>query len=417
MVVETQNITEFSIAAWAVLNVEEKLDKLNKRAKRLKMEPLTFEIVKRWSKPTNETYLDGSPKMIEMCDLRVVGAKPTLSGYQLLGRIDHNGFKDGSANLLLGEVPESYRKAAPNCDHCGKTRKRKDTFVFRNDNKELALVDGSGARAANWGFVQVGRSCLKDFFDRPVSSLLAFCDFVAEISSWDEEGFSGGCAPTDMVDYLAAVKCAIRTCGWLSAGAARDLGLRPTKYDAWEILNPPRSYGSDKAFPEAGDFEYAQKALAWIRELPEADRSSGYMANLWASCQNSYLSTKQDGIVASLVGAAYPRYLNKEVERKQRASEGDLPTSEHMGSLGERLKGMNVSICQEPRYFPNDYEGTTLLKFRDKKGNDFTWFASGDRMLLELGTELELTGTVKKHDIYNGRAYTVLNRCKIDTKQ
>jgi hypothetical protein len=414
--VETQsNITELSIAAWAVSNVEEKLAKINKRAKRLKMAPITFEVVKRWEKETGKVYLDGTKQKIEMCDLRIVGQKPTLSGFQLLGRIDHNGFKDGSANLLLGDIPETYRKAAPDCDHCKKARNRKDTFIFRNEFFGQPSLFGVSEKLE---FIQVGRSCLKDFFDRSVSSLLAYCDFVAEIAQWDEDSFGGGGrAPTDIVAFLAATRCAVRTSGWMSATAAREQGGGSTRDEAWMILNPPKApYNEGIPKPVAEDYEYAQKALKWVRELPEADRSFGYMANLWASCLNCYLGKRQDGIVASLVGAAFPRAMEKEVERKRRASEGDLPTSAHMGSIGERLKGMNVSLSHEPRYFPNDYAGTTLLKFRDANGNDFTWFASGDRTLWDVGTELELTGTVKKHDSYKGRDFTVLNRCKIQAK-
>jgi hypothetical protein len=46
--------------------------------------------------------------------------------------------------------------------------------------------------------------------------------------------------------------------------------------------------------------------------------------------------------------------------------------------------------------------------------NVITWFCSGAGLDddIEIGDTLLLTGTVKKHQVYNGVKQTVLNRCK-----
>lgn len=57
------------------------------------------------------------------------------------------------------------------------------------------------------------------------------------------------------------------------------------------------------------------------------------------------------------------------------------------------------------------YGHTDIVKFRDSKGNLFTWFASG-YTYLEREDRISIKGTVKKHDEYRGVKQTVLTRCK-----
>lgn len=57
------------------------------------------------------------------------------------------------------------------------------------------------------------------------------------------------------------------------------------------------------------------------------------------------------------------------------------------------------------------YGHTDIVKFRDLKGNLFTWFASG-YMNLERGDRMSIKGTVKDHDTYRGVKQTILTRCK-----
>ena len=59
------------------------------------------------------------------------------------------------------------------------------------------------------------------------------------------------------------------------------------------------------------------------------------------------------------------------------------------------------------------YGHTDIVKFRDLKGNLFTWFASGYTDL-ERGDRISIKGTVKNHDTYRGVKQTILTRCKFN---
>jgi hypothetical protein len=65
------------------------------------------------------------------------------------------------------------------------------------------------------------------------------------------------------------------------------------------------------------------------------------------------------------------------------------------------------------RPIEGDYGTTYLYTLReDATGNVFKWFASREALGDATGRTLQLQGTVKKHEEYNGLKSTVLTRCK-----
>lgn len=83
-------------------------------------------------------------------------------------------------------------------------------------------------------------------------------------------------------------------------------------------------------------------------------------------------------------------------------------TSEFIGSVGERLRALDV-ILKESKYLDSyGYYIHTFL-YGD---NLLSWSTSKD-LEFEVGDEVELTGTVKAHKIFAGNKVTYLNRCII----
>lgn len=406
---------------WAL---EDKIAKLNRRAAKLRLAEVTITEI---SREVRKEYVGRNAlgekvyRSRTWITLDVSGDKPVLPGWTLVGAIDHSDTHDGSLNILRaarGEtVPESYRHARPGCDHCGTTRWRRDTFILRGE-------DGSHK--------QIGRNCLQDFLGEGTTAaqLVGWLKYLREISAmgseYANEGFTGVSDYQDTGRYLAAVAAAIRVDGWTSKGQAYEEMITSTAEFAWRVLYPSKRDLDRPDHPKVtpDDVEAAEKALTWIRELPETEREDGYLANLYAACAREGFRRKQDGVVASLIGAAFPRAMRdaeearrKEAEAEARRKEAEEKgISEHVGEPKQRLRDMTVTI-EKIRGWEGHYGYTTFVSMRDASNNLLVWYASGDKHedLPDEGAVCKLTGTVKKHatDKYTGEACTHVNRCSI----
>lgn len=96
------------------------------------------------------------------------------------------------------------------------------------------------------------------------------------------------------------------------------------------------------------------------------------------------------------------------------AKEACMPksNSEYIGEEKERLRDLHVTLVGSRTV--ESYYGTSILYTFKMGDNVLTWFCSGAGLNedIENGDTVLLTGTVKKHQIYNGVKQTVLNRCK-----
>lgn len=82
-----------------------------------------------------------------------------------------------------------------------------------------------------------------------------------------------------------------------------------------------------------------------------------------------------------------------------------------VGEVGERLRALKVEFVQE--YSFEGYYGRTYVYEFDYEGNTLVWMTSKYIVLDEEVEWFELTGTVKKHEVYKDKKQTYLNRCKI----
>lgn len=406
--------------------LEDRVAKLNRRAAKLGLAAVEVTEISRETRRVyvGRNVLDEPVYLSRVwLTLDIQGDKPTVPGWTLVGAIDHGDVTDGSLNILRAgrdeTVPESYRRARPFCGHCNTTRRRRDTFILRRENAAELTYDAH---------MQVGRNCLADFLgtDTTAVQVVGWLKFVREIEEMSEEyeteGYPDRSDYCETGRYLAAVAASVRIDGWASKGRVYDEGGTSTAEAAWSVLHPTEHDLKRRDHPEItpDDVETAEKALVWIRTLPENDRAEDYLANLYAACARDGFRTKQDGIVASLVGAAFPRAMRNAEEDHQRQIEAEeratKPTSHYVGALKERLLDVPVTI-EKIRGWEGHYGYTTFIAMRDAENNLIVWYASGD-IAVNLPAEnvrCTLTGTVKKHDIdkYTGEACTHVKRCKL----
>lgn len=82
--------------------------------------------------------------------------------------------------------------------------------------------------------------------------------------------------------------------------------------------------------------------------------------------------------------------------------------SEFIGEKGERLRQLKV-LCTSRREFDSAYGGGYIYTF-SLDGNILVWLTSANKPIEPNNTYI-LTGTVKKHEVYEGEKQTYLNRC------
>jgi len=414
--------------------VEEAFKKLTTRAKRTKLTAPVFVEVSREIRMVKASEIGliirDNPDLPRMyVTLQVAGNRPHLPGYTLVGAIQHEvgeriSVLDGIETKVKTEVnilcaapgetmPETYRRAGRHCDHCKTRRQRKDTFVLRNEAGE---------------YRQIARNCLQDYLGESVDVK----DIVKQFTWWSEAMTKlGGCGEycgggerrgdrEDIVHYLAQVAVLVRKEGWTSRGAARDFpSLVATSGYAWHLMYPENTLRAEleKFRIEDQDIAQAVAALEWIRNTPEADQT-GYIGNLFAACQSDSFRTRNDGLVASLVGSAYPKAMGTDKPRERK----EKPVSKHLGAEGDKLTGLELTI-KTMRYNakPLSYGGgyTTWMAMVDADGNQVQWTSSNDlEGVVNIGDVIVLSGkikTIKDHEKFGKQ--TVMTRCKFEVKE
>lgn len=389
---------------------DEFVAKLNKRAAKLNI----GGVVLTWGEPELVPDKRKNPKgkrgiFYKVLPVVVEGEEPVIAGWMFRAAIDHLPTEEnGVVNVLRVapdyEIPEKYREAAPDCDHCGHNRLRRKTYVLEHEDGRT---------------VQVGSTCIKDFLGGDLDPELA-AKFEAELfllasNGWDEEGGFGGGGQElfEVIKVLEASAAHVRLDGWMSRARARD-AYPPVLATAdsvlgWFCFNWTKADERDRKdhgdrIPNDRDRELAKDALEWAKGLTKKEKLSDYEYNLTALAQVEVIGYRHLGLLVSLV-PVYEKHLGREVARKLRAEK-----SEHFGEVKKR------EIWELTPVRWNEIEGewgtTYIVGFLSKDGNEAVWFASRNPDL-EMGHTYKIKGTVKKHDEYQGAKQTHLTRCVV----
>lgn len=409
--IEEHNIVDGSIEVELNLKgkalLDEKIEKLNRRAKRLGVAPVTVARVSHWE--ARKIRVRGKDRMVDFARFRVSLDIPRLAGWRFLATIEHLG----DANLVktsphAGEVDLSaYRSGSACCEHCNKPRDRKDTYVIEHEN---------GKR------MQVGSSCLCDVLGLGVTP-----EQVADWASWfqtvvntlsdssgddDYDGWDSGRQVTScvLVTYLSYVEALIARDGYRSRKYCElNDDSTPTSSDALFHMMPPKGLSAKQraelVTPDDADRAFAGAAIAWAAQI---DVRSDFDHNLQTIARCEVIDFRNKGIAAYIV-AGYRRHLEKEVERRKEK----LPESRHVGEIGKRIKNAKVIYLATPFAGDTAYGVLFIHKFRDEAGNDLVW-KTGTNLEEAPGTEFNAAFTPKKHGEWNGRAQTEVSRMVLD---
>lgn len=360
---------------------KEKLEKLGKRAERLVGEKLFLTVV-GFHREEDKTSRFYNQKIMEVF---VAFPEPKLNGWEFVAQIDHAN-EVGNVIRSLGDedLPEIYRTRGPECDHCEKNRRRRDSFIVYH--------------AETGEYKQVGTSCLKDFLGHgdaekwaKVAQMIAGVGELARTSY--NTGHTGALQDLrwyNTEDFCAAAAQSILDRGWVSKKVAREGGRESTCSDAWNLY-----HNHAKITDEAKDL--AERALEWARSL-DGQNISDYEHNCYVIGNAEAIEARSAGIAASIVGV---------YQRKNRPVRPNTGVSDYYGIEGQRFE-RNVTL-----EIVSECEMSTRHVFKDEDGNVFVWFASGASLRQHKGNKIRIKGTIKRHNLFRGTKQNLVNRVKV----
>ncbi len=381
----------FNIPSANMYGLEKKLKALNKKA----LKAGTGEIKLTTISKTVEENKDGTVNVLFQVALE--GETPKINGWSFIARLDHNTDPSGESNLIYvmpkEKLPENFRKATANCDHCGWQRKRRDTYVLQHEDTAE--------------YKQVGRTCIRDFIGIDPARIAEQAERYMKAYKVLEEAIEeswGGKAMEDhrtisLPKYLSWVSQSIRLYGWVSKGEAYN-NENKVSTAAQAVGDMFSTYETEK--PTDEDKVLAEAAIAHVLTL---DTKNDFIFNINAIAKQNYLDWKATGLAAAIM-LVYTRYLEDEAKSKAAA---DLTESEHVGALKERLE-FDVRVIGK-RWVEGYYGSSALIRMLDADDNLFVTFANGQfGDDVEIGDAVTIRGTVKKHDEFKGVKQTVINR-------
>jgi hypothetical protein len=360
--------TIFDIPAPNMKKLCAKLEKLNKKAKKLGFPPATLEVIKQYKVESKEYPF----VPMQYYQVKVIGEGPIISGWRWIGVIDHVSFSGVSIVHKIGQdgedIPSKYYDAPPDCDHCNLKRTRNKTYLLKN------LSTGE--------IKQVGKSCLRDFLGHKdaesiASSLLLWDELeIDKYETWEEsEGSGGGYMGIPIHELLFLGIVIIERDGKYISKNNHEFDDIPTAYKLESVIPKaykiPESKRNDGVFwPTLKQKERAVEALAWILTLdPEKyAKENGESFNFIKNLKQIALSK-----IVEPSGFAYALQIlvmHEKDKRKQREEE-KRNNLFFLGEVGEKIS-LNVTLQRKIPY-DNQWGGGTIYVFESEDGNQIIW--------------------------------------------
>lgn len=302
-------------------------------------------------------------------DVEVEGSYK-VPGWEFAASIEHTEKGNIIRSISDKVIPSKFHNCGPFCEHCGKIRTRKDTYIVISENGE---------------FKQVGKQCVKDYtgMDAEVmASLASVYNFIKENESLPEGFIGSGPSYIEGKDFKMRAYAEVKANG----------------YDRDNTID--RIFKNNTGVDESLEGEIA-KIDEWVKSLNV--ENNDYLRNASVAWNLEYLEDRDLRLVASLIGC----YL-KDVEKKVQTS-----TSQYAGQIGDRVtikvKSCRVLFTNSIRIGYDSYSCSYVYQIVGEDGNTYKW--STGNAGVEVGNTI--TASIKALNEYKGNKVTVITRGKV----
>ena len=370
-----------------------KLSELTKQVNRIRNKgaQVTFEITNP-NVAVSATSL-GRNITIECAEVEVSG-RYQLNGWSFVGTIEHAS----PENIIRladysfeNRIPERYRTAGRDCEHCHIRRDRNDTYLVYNEDTDE--------------FKQVGRTCLKGYtsgLDAETCAMLA--SVMHELARIDAEADRGEFSDIDRYgrDQFARY----------SMEVARKQAYKYVEQHGYTAGETGREFSAalknDPDMMQATDREIAE-----VTNYLNNARTSDYIRNVTAVWNKPTYSWRDAGYITSAV-ASYFKERDRQAELA-RQHERNMQ-SEYAGNVGDKIS-FTVAEARViywrtggPRFNASEYPVFRLV------GDDGKVYIWGSTTTSQIYPDDRITGTIKKLiERPNGEKQTEITRCKVET--
>lgn len=406
-------------------DLNKKLKKLNAKAVKLGMQPVTVSVVELFEE-VRSSVRDGKKPLagyrvmqngkafwaVTMARLEVTGSAPKIAGHEFVATVDLRG-----DDPLVRPVPfvenvdlSRFFVTDGHCDHCNSARRRNDVLVLREE--------------ATGKLIQIGRNCAADFFrSTDATAMIYVGEGVFEGYGCDDEDSWGGVKSDPSLPLqtvLAQAAAVVRKFGYVSVKMAeRDSTLYTTRGRVWNNLFPwSKMADEDKVVPNADDIIEGVAVMAWMEDAfinkpdhlrTEFDRSVRAAIDGKDSGAFRVRVRNLNYVIWAIDG--YKRELEKRVQKQIAAARSK--DSAHVGEVGQRI-AMELTL-KFRRSFDSAYGRKALCKFVDAAGNNILWWGTSDTAFdMKLDQLYTVKATIKAHGDYEGVAQTEITRVSVD---
>jgi hypothetical protein len=406
MIINDENKILVKIKSFRESWFMEKFNKANKKLAKLNEE---IKIISRKERIEEYKIKDNWTGEIitttqKYIDLEI--SKPEITKRQNTEYVGCVNWKDGLTVFNTKQDEYVLAEQEKRCDHCKINRQRNKYFFF--------LEDGE--------LKSIGSSCVNQYFGYNLITILTIWDDVIDIRMNDEDGYCGSYGPQErdlhyianIVDYVTFIQKG----HWKKGAIWEMLNILEIK-DCYandcdkKTKRDFRDYLHNRKEKVDGNSFYKNIINKLVEEFKEKELKNDFDYSidnaLFEIVNNekvikSWINLKQIGIVSYVIYKVInpDKKVNKKEEKKE---------SNFVGEIGKRIElKLNVIYTTVIESY---YGNSLLVKFIDDNGNLFTWFNSGNSWnAYEIGRELKVKATIKKHETYNNEKVTYLNRVK-----
>jgi hypothetical protein len=380
----------FRVPLGRINQLQEHLEKLNKKAAKLGTAPITL----RDTGERDETIerIHGRKRKVEWAYVVVSGKTPVLNGWVFMATVEH-----GENGNVIHTLPEyarptgmkvadftSFRQTGKICEHCNKYRNRKDTYLVQNFDTNKVK--------------QVGSTCLADFTG--INNPQAHAKWFESLYEWQSfmrggyEGVVYADPQYDLWSFLALANVVVRKHGYKSVKKAQEEGGTPTAHIARsEYLWQEGQRGLDHSYdPTDEDEAMATKVIEWVRTVLTPKAQGDYEQNLATIFASSTLTSRQMGIAASAI-----MVYNRETQPKpQKAAQVEY-ADEWLGTVGQK-DFFRAECMYVGQWFQSDYSDFMKRKvqFKNITGHKLVWYTTSQTEF-EVGKTYEFNAKITGH--------------------
>ena len=375
-----------------------KMPELQKQIQRIRNKGanVTFNVINNNVAVPAESL--GDDVTIECSEVEVEG-RYRLNGWSFVGTIEHaspSNIIRLADHSFAERVPDRYRRADRDCEHCHIRRDRNDTYlVYNEDNDE---------------FKQVGRTCLKGYTNgldaEACANLASVMHEIARLSNdVENDALDADYIRQNHAAYLGypmekARKQAYRYVqahGYTAGRTGQDFAI---------------ALSNDHGLPQASD-EEVQQVTNWL----ENSEPNDYLRNALAAWTKGQYKSRDAGLITSAV-SSYFKWQEREAARIARENEraAELASRENTfaGEVGDTvtftIREYRVAYWRTggPRFSASEYPVYRIL------GTDNRVYIWGCSSNVDINVGDTLQGKVKKQITRpNGEIQTEVTRCKI----